>query len=83
MSVHTTVKFQVADQQDAPKHYIEALESFLKTNPMDIHFIMELGREGQSVGGNGFGSVTCGFEFPFLPSYTDGTGMEDYCWEVR
>jgi hypothetical protein len=34
---------------------------------MDVHFIMELGREGQNVGGNGFGSVTCEY-LPFLPS---------------
>jgi hypothetical protein len=37
---------------------------------MDVHFIMELGREGQNVGGNGFGSVTCTYlpslPFPFL-----------------
>lgn len=33
---------------------------------MDVHFIMELGQEGQSVGGNGFGSVTCAY-LPFLP----------------
>jgi hypothetical protein len=34
---------------------------------MDVHFIMELGQEGKSVGGNGFGSVTCEY-LPFLPS---------------
>ena len=49
----------IADGQPAPEYYVQALQSFLSTNPMDIHFIMELGREGQSVGGNGFGSVTC------------------------
>jgi hypothetical protein len=63
---------------------------------MDIHFIMELGQEGQNIGGNGFGSVTCEY-LPFLPSLllsfllslrqsfscTDHVGMEDYCWEVR
>jgi hypothetical protein len=35
---------------------------------MDIHFIMELGVEGQNIGGNGFGSVTCE-SLPFLPSF--------------
>jgi len=53
---------------------------------MDVHFIMELGEEGQSVGGNGFGSVTCAY-LPFLPhsffrTDADHVGMEDYCWEV-
>ena len=58
----------IADGQPAPEYYVQALQSFLSTNPMDIHFIMELGREGQSVGGNGFGSVTCKYfpPFPFL-----------------
>jgi hypothetical protein len=54
------------DQQGAPPHYIKALEKFLVTNPMDIHFIMELGKEGTGLGGNGFGSVTCTC-FPFPP----------------
>jgi hypothetical protein len=34
---------------------------------MDLHFIMELGEPGNSsVGGNGFGSVTCEFLPPLL-----------------
>jgi hypothetical protein len=53
----------MSDRQAPPAHYVQSLQNFLTTNPMDIHFIMELGQEGQSVGGNGFGSVTC--EFPF------------------
>jgi len=81
-----------ANKQDAPPWYIQAVENFLKTNPMDVHFIMEFGQEGKSVGGNGFGSVTCEY-LPFLPSSfsslpstisrcANRVGMEDYCWEV-
>lgn len=58
--VHTGMflKTQLTSQR-APPHYIKALAEFLHTNPMDQHFIMELGEVGSDVGGNGYGSVTC------------------------
>lgn len=52
-------KTEVLTLQSAPRHYVQALTTLLKTNPMDQHFIMELGEEGKSCGGNGYGSVTC------------------------
>ncbi|OCF35284.1 hypothetical protein I316_02830 [Kwoniella heveanensis BCC8398] len=55
--------------ESTPKTYLALFKEHVQRFPYDTHFIIELGepaRKGSTLGGNGFGVVTC---------------MEDDCWK--
>ena len=45
--------------QEPTQAYMDALQKFRNQNPLDLNFIVELGKIGKCVGGNGFGTATC------------------------
>lgn len=50
--------------------YVVTLTKFLTANPGDDNFLLELPTKGTTMGGNGYGSVTCEWKVKFVSKLT-------------